>query len=534
MATTLRNDAKDQLMKTLREQGYATYALLVSYFDIYLTDDPKVIGYMVPGKAKIVLNGHLNISQVSTIVRHEILHEYFTHGARMQAFNEKNPKLMPKYGNVSEIANIAADYEISNRGYTDADKATARAIIMGDKVLRGLVTEDKYPDWQTKSFEEMYTELLKQQQHDEESLKPLIDQLSEISQRDIDDMGDAIEDIMHGQSSGSTGSGNEDGGDKETSDASRSAGSAEDNGADGSDTAADKSSEGDTSDDKQSGSEDLSNSDKELLDKAKNALDKASDEYKGTNAGHSSPEKGKPLDSPEDQARKVDVAARVEQIKEALANADLLDNILAEVNAQKRKDKIRREAAKARVDYARNGNGGLRDFKLDLQRFVARECRDPEKEDSWETFNPSYEDSEFIMPGKWDDEKPNVPKINVYWDTSGSFSDPKKTAAARAAIDSIKSYERKGLITIDVYYHSSDVYTSPHGGGNKGDKVMEHIQDTHPDNVIIITDGDLSDTSIPTSVPGAVWMLFYDYTSSGLIKNLRGRKQSKWYMIQYK
>ena len=95
MALTLRNDAKAQIIKILREQGYPTYARLVDFFDIYLTDDPKVIGYMIPGKAKIVLNKDLNIDQVSTIVRHEVLHEYFTHGPRQQRFDSEHPELNP-------------------------------------------------------------------------------------------------------------------------------------------------------------------------------------------------------------------------------------------------------------------------------------------------------------------------------------------------------------------------------------------------------------------------------------------------------
>ena len=39
MATTLRNDAKNEIMKILREQGYPTYAKLVSYFDINASKD---------------------------------------------------------------------------------------------------------------------------------------------------------------------------------------------------------------------------------------------------------------------------------------------------------------------------------------------------------------------------------------------------------------------------------------------------------------------------------------------------------------
>lgn len=80
---------------------------------------------MLPGKAKIVLNKNLSASQVSVIVRHEILHEFLTHGERGKALE----KILGK-GN-PQLSNIAADFEISNRGYTPADKRTAKSIRLG-------------------------------------------------------------------------------------------------------------------------------------------------------------------------------------------------------------------------------------------------------------------------------------------------------------------------------------------------------------------------------------------------------------------
>ena len=92
MATTKRNDAKNQIMDILNKQGYPSYARLLNLFDVYLTDDPEVIGYMIPGKARIVLNGGLNTDQVSTIVRHEILHEYLVHRQRSETFEKSHPE----------------------------------------------------------------------------------------------------------------------------------------------------------------------------------------------------------------------------------------------------------------------------------------------------------------------------------------------------------------------------------------------------------------------------------------------------------
>ena len=120
----------------------------------------------------------------------------------------------------------------------------------------------------------------------------------------------------------------------------------------------------------------------------------------------------------------------------------------------------------------------------------------------------------------------HVPTISVYWDVSGSFDDPAKTEGALRAIETLNDYVRNGDVILNTFYHATRVSSDRRGAGrsNDADAVMQHIQDTRPDNVIVITDGDLSSASIPVKVPGAAWMLFYDSTSPGLIRNLSGRK----------
>ena len=191
MATVKNDNAKRQIIKVLNEQGYPTYGRLLSYFDIYLTDNPEVVGYMVPQQAKIVLNGDLDIDQISTIVRHELLHEWLNHGPRGEKFRKENPQLHPDI-DPKGLSNIAADYEISNVGYTDKDKAIARRIKLGDQVLQGLVTEDQYPDWQKMSYEDMYRELLERSKKDRQELEKLLQQLSQLNKKDLEDLEDEM------------------------------------------------------------------------------------------------------------------------------------------------------------------------------------------------------------------------------------------------------------------------------------------------------------------------------------------------------
>lgn len=145
-----------------------TYARILGLFDVYLTDNPEVVGYMIPGKAKIVLNRNLSPEQVSVVVRHEILHEFLAHGKRgdtlEKALGKKN----------AELSNIAADFEISNRGYTPQDKAVSKRLRLGDRVVQGLVTELDRPGWENLSFEEMYEKLLDEMDENEDEMQQLL------------------------------------------------------------------------------------------------------------------------------------------------------------------------------------------------------------------------------------------------------------------------------------------------------------------------------------------------------------------------
>ena len=151
------------LANRLGEQGYATYAKLFMLFDLRLTSDPRYIGFMEPNKGRITLNRTLEAHQMLLTIRHEILHEYLTHELRLlEHLAEKNPELDGDEVSLKEILykddifNIAADYEISNRGYTEQDKKDMKNIKFNGQIVSGLVTEDKHPDWIDLTVEEMY------------------------------------------------------------------------------------------------------------------------------------------------------------------------------------------------------------------------------------------------------------------------------------------------------------------------------------------------------------------------------------------
>ena len=176
--TAEERKAKHYLRQLLNSQGYPTYARILDKFDVNYTNNPNVVAYMEPNKGRIVLNRGVDARQASVLTRHEILHEYLKHEKRLLdelarqhginknelddiALNELETELKQElYGD--DTFNIAADYEISNRGYTERDKDDVRAITLNGRILSGLVTEDDHPDWVELSVEEMFDKLKKE------------------------------------------------------------------------------------------------------------------------------------------------------------------------------------------------------------------------------------------------------------------------------------------------------------------------------------------------------------------------------------
>lgn len=182
--TREEKETKAFIREKLAKGGYPTYAKLLSYFDLNLTNNPRYIAFLQPEKGRIVVNRGLDEDQASVVIRHEILHDYLKHEERLLRKLAKEAGLdyddLVGEVSVDELSsslndlkqtlyqnqdfNYAADYEISNRGYTDRDKETIREINVNGRTLRGLVTEDDHADWVDLSVEEMFDKLREERQ----------------------------------------------------------------------------------------------------------------------------------------------------------------------------------------------------------------------------------------------------------------------------------------------------------------------------------------------------------------------------------
>lgn len=561
---------KQQIIRKMRSEGYPTYADLFGLFDLHLTKDPSVIGYMVPEKAIICINENLDIDQVSVIIRHEILHEFLEHKKRGEV--AKIP--------MGELSNMAADYEISNLGYTQKDKRIARAIKLGDEVLTGLVTDHDHPDWVDKTFEEMY-ELLKKESP-QSSGKPKIGDRGNQQLQDAEDIerqAQAIQDAaddMAGQGSGSgkssqsqagqqgqSGSGSGDGDDgedgQEKEDGQGGGGDSGDNdkedgdkkgegegGADG------KKQRNKYDDDAYKGmspeekKKERARRRKEAARKLKEDADKLMQELKdamdgnkgkgGSGEGNSSSTKGgstnssssgQVFDTPEEQTER---GQRIAKIKKALADLQTQKQALSESS-----DAIMTErAVSAAKDAKRFRDNSLTRFTESLNKFI-RDAIARSRNSSWAHINKKYVYSGLLRPGWSSSARGPVPLINVYFDRSGSW-DSTKTEQGKQAISTLNKYVTRGEIQLKLYYFNDSVHdTDPGGsGGTNGRPIMEHIKQTKPNNVIILTDSDISDIRESVQVPGAVWLLFYGGRSKNLIEHLTGKQLTRYFDIEYR
>lgn len=228
--------------------------------------------------------------------------------------------------------------------------------------------------------------------------------------------------------------------------------------------------------------------------------------------------------------------ARLDDIKKTFGDdsvaADIENEATSKVNKELRKKKAAEENEKNKY------SSSIQRFRQSLRRFIAKQVSQ-NRDRSWKREDPSYEGSEFIRPGRIVDDNTKIPKINVYFDQSGSWGD-NDIKVGEEAIGILNNYVERGEITIDIFYFGNHVSGNRNDvgrGTGAGAELIEHIIATKPDNVIVMTDDDFDHwdeiTQAPNiKVPGAVWFLFRrGQRSIRLQQHLRGKSQTRVFDI---
>lgn len=228
---------------------------------------------------------------------------------------------------------------------------------------------------------------------------------------------------------------------------------------------------------------------------------------------------------------------RLDDIRNMLGDDSIGSDIENETRQKVDKELQKKKAAekKEKEKYT----SSMQRFRESLRRFIANEVKEI-RDRTFKREDPSYEGSGIIRPGRMIDDNTKIPKINVYFDQSGSWGsdDIKK---GQEAIGVLNNYVSRGEIMIDLYYFANHIHETADAceqGTHAGAELIEHIISTKPDNVIVMTDNDFDwageIASAPSiKVPGAVWLLFRrGERSIELQKHLKGKKQTRVFDFQ--
>ncbi len=236
-----------------------------------------------------------------------------------------------------------------------------------------------------------------------------------------------------------------------------------------------------------------------------------------------------------------DAQAKVEEISKLLNDEATAQDLLDETERIVRQDyqtrkQQKKEAEKAAQQYS--PSNGIADFVIDLNRLIAKEIKKNRKED-WGKINKKYSRSGLLKPGYSQKKNPQIPRLFVYYDQSGSWS-INDIKIGDQAISTLNTYVKKKQLIIEVYYFANHIHTDAssarnEGGTGAGKRLIEHIAAAKPDNVVIMTDDDFDGWSEilqagKVTVPGGAFLLFRNSAvSKRLVDRVHGKKFTKIY-----
>lgn len=227
---------------------------------------------------------------------------------------------------------------------------------------------------------------------------------------------------------------------------------------------------------------------------------------------------------------------RIDRVKKMLADEETASDIDYETEkkvqgSRQQKREIERKKQLRKFQNADNIEG----FVVSINNFIKNEVAKT-RVHTYSKLNKTYNANtgSIIRQGTRTQKSGHIPRINVYFDQSASWSE-EDIRVGESAIAVLNQYVKKKQIVIDVYKFANRVGTLDEyvGGGTAGEPVMRHIRETRPDNVIVMTDSDIDDIKSPVTVNGGVWILWKNgYVSENLKQNLHGKKLTKYFNIK--
>ena len=231
---------------------------------------------------------------------------------------------------------------------------------------------------------------------------------------------------------------------------------------------------------------------------------------------------------------------RVRKIKDFFAdksskNTIDQENVDAKLSERDKKKKEKEETARAKSYRQNHLEKASKTYIVDsIINFFRNEVA-RQRTKTWA--RPSRVSTNVVRKGiRHSDNENAIPKIDIYTDQSASWNES-DLEISKAIVDALAEYERRGKIKIDEYFFADGVHTDAatarrERGTSAGKEIINKIKEHKADNVIIITDMDMSHLYFPPlKVRGAVWLIYKDGDCTNLTNALTGERQTKRYLI---
>ena len=223
---------------------------------------------------------------------------------------------------------------------------------------------------------------------------------------------------------------------------------------------------------------------------------------------------------------------RLKKLEKALNDEEVAKTISKEAKEKVSREQIKKEAAKTKRELEKFRDDPIIQFEDSLHHFLRKQMKQG-REDTYAKFNKRYDEPGILKKGIRKFDKPDIPTVQVYFDRSASW-DEDKTKIGRQAIATLDKYVRQGKLKINISYFNSvvfDTYIPDGRDGTRGTPILIDVLGKQPDNVIVMTDSDISDCNEYVEVPGVVWYLFVGGVSDNIMEHLTGRIDTVAYKL---
>jgi len=231
-----------------------------------------------------------------------------------------------------------------------------------------------------------------------------------------------------------------------------------------------------------------------------------------------------------------------------VSDEDLFDQML---DSETEKQRVELKNKKARLELEANPNGVVvSEIRTNIKQLISSQLEDKieEYERWWTDKNAFTDDQARRLSREIDMDEFDKPLVQIYLDSSGSCSGSATVSIINQCASAFNEFVKEGLLDVEWYCFGTRVAPieadsvggasdsavlsakNAAGGSTNWEPLKNNIKETRPDNVVIVTDGDLSGQhgGEVIRIPGAIWCIFVNDMDKNMHNDFQGHPMKAW------